>query len=251
MHKTIENLNYIQNQINSKILKLNTNNYNPKIIAISKTFKIDHILPLIGHGHRDFGENKVQEALEKWTEIKKENKNIKLHMVGKLQTNKVKFILPLFDFIHSLDNLKLAKKISEEQKKHKIKPKIFIQINIGNESQKSGIIKSQLTEFYNECLNLGLDIVGTMCLPPLDKDPNIYFSEMKKITSVLKLNNISMGMSEDYLKAIEYSSTYLRIGSRIFGARSLFINIFVFLLINFTRIKKSFFDNAIHPAVGL
>ena len=168
----------------------------------------------------DFGENKVQEALEKWTEIKKENKNIKLHMVGKLQTNKVKFILPLFDFIHSLDNLKLAKKISEEQKKHKIKPKIFIQINIGNEPQKTGIIKSQLTEFYNECLILGLDIVGTMCLPPLDKDPNIYFSEMKKITSVLKLNNISMGMSEDYLKAIEYSSTYLRIGSRIFGARS-------------------------------
>ena len=220
MHKTIENLNYIQNQINSKILKLNTNNYNPKIIAISKTFKIDHILPLIGHGHRDFGENKVQEAIEKWTEIKSKNKEIRLHMVGKLQTNKVKFVLPLFDFIHSLDNLKLAKKISDEQKKHKIKPKIFIQINIGNESQKSGIIKSQLTEFYNECLNLGLDIVGTMCLPPLDKDPNIYFSEMKKITSVLKLNNISMGMSEDYLKAIEYSSTYLRIGSRIFGARS-------------------------------
>ena len=141
-------------------------------------------------------------------------------MVGKLQTNKVKFVLPLFDFIHSLDNLKLAKKISDEQKKHKIKPKIFIQINIGNESQKSGIIKSQLTEFYNECLNLGLDIVGTMCLPPLDKDPNIYFSEMKKITSVLNLNDISMGMSEDYLKAIEYSSTYLRIGSRIFGPRS-------------------------------
>ena len=220
MHKTIENLNYIQNQINSKILKLNTNNYNPKIIAISKTFKIDHILPLIGHGHRDFGENKVQEAIEKWTEIKSKNKEIRLHMVGKLQTNKVKFALPLFDYIHSLDNFKLAKKISEEQKKHKIKPKIFIQINIGNESQKSGIIKSQLTEFYNECLNLGLDIVGTMCLPPLDKDPNIYFSEMKKITSILNLNDISMGMSEDYLKAIEYSSTYLRIGSRIFGARS-------------------------------
>ena len=220
MHKTIENLNYIQNQINSKILKLNISNYKPKIIAISKTFKINHIQPLIDYGHMDFGENKVQEALEKWTEIKKENKNIKLHMVGKLQTNKVKFILPLFDFIHSLDNLKLAKKISEEQKKHKIKPKIFIQINIGNEPQKSGIIKSQLTEFYNECLNLGLDIVGTMCLPPLDKDPNIYFSEMKKITSVLNLNDISMGMSEDYLKAIEYSSTYLRIGSRIFGPRS-------------------------------
>jgi len=220
MHKTIENLNYIQNQINSKILKLNINNYKPKIIAISKTFKIAHILPLIEHGHMDFGENKVQEAVEKWTEIKNKNKNIKLHMVGKLQTNKVKFALPLFDFIHSLDNLKLAKKISEEQKKHENKPKIFIQINIGNESQKSGIDKNQLSEFYNECINLGLDIVGTMCLPPINNDPNIYFSEMKKITNILNLNDMSMGMSEDYLKAVEHSSTYLRIGSKIFGVRS-------------------------------
>ena len=220
MHKTIENLNYIQNQINSKILKLNINNYSPKIVAISKTFKIDHILPLIEYGHRDFGENKVQEAVEKWTEIKNKNKNIKLHMVGKLQTNKVKFVLPLFDYIHSLDNLKLAKKISEEQKKYEVKPKIFIQINIGNETQKSGIDKNQLSEFYYECVNLGLDIVGTMCLPPIDNNPDIYFLEMKKITNMLKINDISMGMSEDYLKAIEYSSTYLRIGSKIFGARS-------------------------------
>ena len=219
MHKTIENLNYIQNQINSKILKLNTNNYNPKIIAISKTFKIGHILPLIEHGHRDFGENKVQEAIEKWTEIKNKNKEIRLHMVGKLQTNKVKFVLPLFDFIHSLDNLKLAKKISEEQKKYENKPKIFIQVNIGNESQKSGIDKKKLSEFYNECINLELDIIGTMCLPPINNNPNIYFSEMKKITNILNLNDISMGMSEDYLKAIEYSSTYLRIGSKIFGVR--------------------------------
>ena len=220
MHKTIENLNYIQNQINSKILKLNINNYKPKIIAISKTFKISHILPLIEHGHVDFGENKVQEAIEKWTEIKNKNKNIKLHMVGRLQTNKVKFVLPLFDFIHSLDNLKLAKKISEEQKKYESKPKIFIQINIGNESQKSGIDKNQLSEFYNECINLGLNIIGTMCLPPINNNPDIYFSEMKKITNTLSLNDMSMGMSEDYLKAVEYSSTYLRIGSKIFGARS-------------------------------
>ena len=220
MHKTIENLNYIQNQINSKILKLNINNYKPKIIAISKTFKIDHILPLIEQGHVDFGENKVQEALEKWTEIKNKNKDIKLHMVGKLQTNKVKFVLPLFDFIHSLDSLKLAKKISEEQKKNKNKPKIFIQINIGNEPQKTGIHISQLEEFYNECIKLGLDIIGTMCLPPIGKKPDIYFAEMKKITGVLSLNDMSMGMSEDYLKAVEYSSTYLRIGSKIFGARS-------------------------------
>ena len=220
MHKTIESLNYIQNQINSKILKLNISNYNPKIIAISKTFKINHISPLINHGHLDFGENKVQEALEKWAEIKNKNKNIKLHMVGKLQTNKVKFALPLFDFIHSLDTLKLAKKISEEQKKYENKPKIFIQINIGNELQKSGIDKNQLSEFYNECINLGLDIVGTMCLPPVDNEPDIYFSEMKKITNILNLSDISMGMSEDYLKAIEYSSTYLRIGSKIFGERN-------------------------------
>ena len=220
MHKTIENLNHIQNQINSKILKLNISNYKPKIIAISKTFKINHISPLIEYGHRDFGENKVQEASEKWTEIKNKNKSIKLHMVGKLQTNKVKFVLPLFDFIHSLDSLKLAKKISEEQKKYENKPKIFIQINIGNEPQKSGIDKSKLNEFYNECINLGLDIVGTMCLPPIDNDPSIYFLEMKKITEILNLKEISMGMSEDYLKAIEHSSTYLRIGSKIFGPRN-------------------------------
>jgi len=192
----------------------------PKIIAISKTFKINNILPLIEHGHRDFGENKVQEALEKWTELKNKNKNIKLHMVGKLQTNKVKFVLPLFDFIHSLDSLKLAKKISEEQKKHKNKPKIFIQINIGNEPQKSGIDKNKLAEFYNECINLDLDIVGTMCLPPIDNDPDTYFLEMKEITKILNLKEMSMGMSEDYLKAIEHSSTYLRIGSKIFGPRS-------------------------------
>ena len=220
MHKTIENLNYIQNQINSKIIKLNITNYKPKIIAISKTFKIDHIMPLIEHGHCDFGENKVQEAIEKWTQLKNKNKNIKLHMVGKLQTNKVKFVLPLFDFIHSLDNLKLAKKISEVQKKYENKPKIFIQINIGNELQKSGINKNELSDFYDECIKLNLDIVGTMCLPPIDNDPSIYFSEMKKITNFLNLRDISMGMSDDYLKAIEHSSTYLRIGSKIFGARS-------------------------------
>tara|TARA_Y100001936_G_C16024699_1_gene641737 strand:- start:329 stop:991 length:663 start_codon:yes stop_codon:yes gene_type:complete len=220
MHKTIENLNYIKNQIDSKILKLNINNYKPKIIAISKTFRINHILPLIEYGHIDFGENKVQEALEKWSVIKNKYKNIKLHMVGKLQTNKVKFILPLFDYIHSLDSLKLAQKISEEQKKFNKKPKIFIQINIGNEPQKTGIDKSKLKEFYNECINLELDIVGTMCLPPMNKDPNIFFSEMKRINSTLKLEDTSMGMSEDYLKAVEHSSTYLRIGSKIFGKRS-------------------------------
>ena len=220
MHNVLDNLNSIENEIKIKIKKLNLLNYNPKIIAVSKTFPIKDIIPLINNGHIHFGENKVQEAVEKWTDIKNEFKNIKLHMVGKLQTNKVKFVLPLFDFIHSLDNLKLAKKISEEQKKYENKPKIFIQINIGNELQKSGIDKNQLSEFYNECINLGLDIVGTMCLPPVDNEPDIYFSEMKKITNILNLSDISMGMSEDYLKAIEYSSTYLRIGSKIFGERN-------------------------------
>ena len=220
MHQTVQNLLNINTQIKSKINELKYNNNKPEIIAISKTFSISHILPLIDYGHIHFGENKVQEAVEKWLEVKIKNKNIKLHMVGKLQTNKVKIALKVFDFIHSLDSLKLAKKISEEQKKYENKPKIFIQINIGNESQKSGIDKNQLSEFYNECINLGLDICGTMCLPPVDNDPDIYFSEMKKITNILNLNDMSMGMSEDYLKAVEYSSTYLRIGSKIFGARS-------------------------------
>ena len=220
MHNSVDKLIAIQKEIQDKSNLLNKINNKPNIVAITKTFPLSKIMPLIDYGHIHFGENKVQEAIEKWTEIKNKNKNIKLHMVGKLQTNKVKFVLPLFDFIHSLDSLKLAKKISEEQKKHKNKPKIFIQINIGNEPQKSGIDKSKLNEFYNECINLGLDIVGTMCLPPIDNDPSIYFLEMKKITEILNLKEISMGMSEDYLKAIEHSSTYLRIGSKIFGPRN-------------------------------
>ena len=220
MHKTVQNLFNIKNQIKSKINELKYNNYDPKIIAVSKTFPISHIMPLIESGHTHFGENKVQEALEKWSEIKEKNKNLKLHMVGKLQTNKVKFALKIFDFIHSLDNLKLAKKISEEQKNFLNKPKIFIQINIGNEPQKSGLDKHQIEDFYNQCIKLDLNIVGTMCLPPIDIDPSIFFLEMKKITEILNLKEISMGMSEDYLKAIEHSSTYLRIGSKIFGPRS-------------------------------
>ncbi len=192
----------------------------PKIIAVSKTFKIDHILPLINHGHLDFGENKVQEALDKWADIKEKNKSIKLHLVGKLQTNKVKFALKIFDFIHSLDNEKLAKKIADEQIKYDQKPKIFIQINIGNENQKSGISKQNFKEFYAYSKNLGLDIIGTMCIPPFDEDPSKYFREIQNFNKELNLNEISMGMSNDYLKAIEYNATYLRIGSSIFGQRS-------------------------------
>ena len=176
-------------------------------------------MPLIENGHIHFGENKVQEALEKWPEIKKNKKNIKLHMVGKLQTNKVKFALKIFDYIHSLDSIKLAKKISVEQKKYINKPKIFIQINIGNEDQKSGVSKKNILDFYTECKKLNLDIVGIMCLPPINKDPNIFFPEMKKISIDLNLKEISMGMSKDYMDAIKHSSTFLRIGSKIFGQR--------------------------------
>ena len=219
MHKTVQNLLNIKTQIKTKINELKYN-YSPKIIAISKTFSMSHIMPLIENDHINFGENKVQEAIEKWSEIKKNKKNIKLHMVGKLQTNKVKSALEIFDYIHSLDNIKLATKISNEQKKFIIKPKIFIQINIGNEAQKSGVNKSNILDFYNACKNLNLDIIGTMCLPPINQDPNFFFSDMKKINTDLNLKEISMGMSEDYMEAIKHSSTYLRIGSKIFGQRS-------------------------------
>ena len=220
MHKNIKNLIYIQNEIKSKIFEHKIKDYNPNIIAISKTFKIDHILPLIEYGHIHFGENKIQEAMDKWPEIKNKNIQIKLHMVGKLQTNKVKFAIKIFDYIHSVDNIKLAKKISDEQKKNNKKPKIFIQLNIGNEVQKSGISKSEINFFYNYCKELGLDVIGTMCLPPNDNKSEIYFSEMKKLNQELGLSEISMGMSDDYLIALKYHSTFLRIGSKIFGQRS-------------------------------
>ena len=202
--------------LNGKRLKNNT-----KIIAVSKTFPIDKILPLIEHGHTDFGENKVQEAIEKWTNIKEKYHSIKLHMIGKLQTNKVKFAINLFDYIHSLDNFKLAKKISDEQQKNNKKPKIFIQINIGNESQKSGINSNELNEFYNNCINdLNLDIIGIMCLPPNDNKGDFYFKKMSELIKIISANELSMGMSNDYLEAFKSGSTYLRIGSNIFGSRN-------------------------------
>ena len=201
------------------MVELKYENRIPKIIAVSKTFKIDHIFPLIDYGHIDYGENKVQEAIEKWSDIKIKNSKIKLHLIGKLQTNKVKFAIKLFDFIHSLDSEKLAKKIAEEQVKQNLKPKIFIQINIGDEPQKSGILKDNLLEFYNFSKKLGLDIVGTMCIPPFDKNTSKYFSEMSNLNKKINLREISMGMSSDYLNAIEHNSTYLRIGTNIFGER--------------------------------
>ena len=195
-------------------------NYKPNIIAVSKTFPLMQVMPLINHGHIHFGENKVQEAIEKWSDIKNSFKNIKLHMVGKLQTNKVKHAIPLFDYIHSLDNLKLAEKIANEQSKKNKKIKIFIQINIANESQKSGIQAEQIENFYKICSNdLGLNIIGLMCLPPKNIVDDKYFSEMFNLSRKIKLSDLSMGMSNDYISAIKYRSTFLRIGSKIFGSR--------------------------------
>ena len=221
LHKTINNLELIKKEIESKITKLNYLNYKPKIIAICKTFPISDIIPLINNGHIHFGENKVQESIEKWTDIKNDFKNIKLHMVGKLQTNKVKHVLPLFDYIHSLDNIKLADKISNEQQKLGKKIKIFIQVNIGKELQKSGILEENLISFYEKCKNdFDLQIEGLMCIPPNDNKSEIYFSKMKKLSDEINLSELSMGMSDDYLKACEYKTTFLRIGSKIFGERN-------------------------------
>ena len=218
MHSTVKNLLDIQDTIKVKLNEININNY-PKIIAVSKTFKIDQISPLIDYGHIDFGENKVQEAVEKWTEVKKINPEIKLHMIGKLQTNKVKFAVKLFDYIHSVDSTKLAKKISEEQNKINKNIKIFLQVNIGNENQKSGINKSELKQLVSYCKEMNLDLIGLMCIPPFDVNPERYFDEMKELNKKYGFVELSMGMSSDYLIAVEKSSTYLRIGSSIFGQR--------------------------------
>ena len=194
---------------------------NVNIIAVSKTFPVNHILPLINHGHQHFGENKVQEAQEKWTSLKNDFPNLKLHLIGKLQTNKVKFALPLFDYIHSLDSIKLAEKISSEQEKKNFKPKIFIQINLGKETQKSGIDEDQLKNFYKKCINeLKLNIIGIMCLPPFDQEPIPFFKKMQNLSETLNIKEISMGMSNDYLKALKFKATFIRVGSKIFGSRN-------------------------------
>ena len=216
MHKSINNLTTIEEQIKSRF----GNTLKSKIIAVSKTFPIDEIEPLINYGHIHFGENKVQEAVDKWTNIKTNFQNLKLHMIGKLQTNKVKYVIPLFDYIHSLDNIKLAEKISQEQIKNNKYLKIFIQVNIGNEDQKSGINIDNLSEFYNTCVSeLNLNIIGLMCIPPKEKNVEDYFKRMIDLNRSLNLKELSMGMSSDFLDAIKYGSTFVRIGSKIFGNR--------------------------------
>jgi len=216
MHNTVKNLIYIEELIKSKV---NLSKI-PRIIAVTKTFPIENIMPLIEHDHLDYGENKVQEAIDKWTDIKDKRNSIKLHLIGRLQTNKVKFALKIFDYIHSLDSEKLANKISDEQTKQGKKPKIFIQVNIGNEEQKSGINKKNLLDFYNFCKKLDLDIIGTMCIPPNDGNTEKYFSEMSEINQKINFKELSMGMSKDYLEAIKNNATYVRVGSKIFGSRT-------------------------------
>ena len=216
MHKSIVNLNLIKEDLKAKI----SNYDNIKIIAVSKTFPIEAIIPLIEYGHLEYGENKVQEAITKWTDIKLVNPNIKLHLIGKLQTNKVKYALKLFDYIHSVDNKKLAKKIADEELKQNKKIKIFLQVNIGDEEQKSGINKDYLNDFYSYCKNLNLDVMGLMCIPPADNKSENFFKEMAVLTKKLNLLELSMGMSSDYIEAAKNSATYIRIGSNIFGKRS-------------------------------
>ena len=219
MHQTVQNLINIQEEINSNFT--NQKNYKiPKIIAVSKTFGMEKILPLIEYGHLDFGENKVQEAIEKWSETKLSNNNIKLHLIGGLQTNKVKLAVKLFDYIHSVDSEKLAKKISDEEQKQKKKVRVFIQVNIGNEKQKFGVNKSSVTELYSYCKTLNLEVVGLMCIPPLNEPSEVFFKEMNELNKKLNFEELSMGMSSDYLNAIQNCATYVRIGSSIFGKRN-------------------------------
>ena len=219
MHKTVTNLIEIHSEIKEKIKELKYTNYNPIVIAVSKTFNIKHISHLINFGHLHYGENKVQEALEKWTVPKQENSLIKLHMVGKLQTNKVKNAVKIFDYIHSVDNVKIAKKIASENINQKKNVKIFIQVNLANEEQKSGISSSKVLELVNLCKSINLDVMGLMCLPPFNENSDEFFFKLKLLNDELNLTNLSMGMSDDYISALKYKSNYLRIGSKIFGVR--------------------------------
>jgi len=219
MHSTVKNLINIETQIKSSLISSNINIL-PKVIAVSKTFPIENILPLIDYGHIDFGENKVQEAIDKWTDVKKNKPDLKIHLIGKLQTNKVKFAVKLFDFIHSVDSIKLANKIAVEQNKIKKKVNIFIQVNIGNEDQKSGVGKDDLEKLIVHCKEINLTVLGLMCIPPANEDSGKFFEEMRQLNNYFGFNELSMGMSSDYLTAVKYSASYLRIGSNIFGSRS-------------------------------
>jgi PLP dependent protein len=221
MHSVLERFKVIENKVNEIINKKQLKTC-PKIIVVSKTFPIDDIKPLLTNGHMHYGENKIQEAEEKWLDIKKNYKNLKLHMVGKLQSNKAKQAVNLFDYIHSLDSVKLANKISNFQKELNKDVKIFIQVNLAKEQQKSGIDLNNLEKFYNYCTKeLSLKVIGLMCLPPIDSDPLIFFNQLKLNADKLKIHELSMGMSSDYELAVHSGSTFLRIGSSIMGKRKI------------------------------
>ena len=216
MHSSISNLEFIKKEI----IRSNTNHEKINIIAVSKTFKLNQIKPLIDYGHTHFGENKIQESIDKWSEIKKNMNNLKLHFIGKLQTNKVKYVIPLFDYIHSLDSIKLAEKIYNQQNKINFKPKIFVQVNIGAEQQKSGVLINDLENFLKDCKKyFNLNIIGLMCIPPIGNSSEKYFKEMQQLNKIYNFDDLSMGMSSDYLDAVKYGSSYVRIGSKIFGNR--------------------------------
>jgi len=221
MHNSLDNLKRVQNKVNEIVNEKQLKTY-PKIIVVTKTFPFSKISSLLNSGHTHFGENKIQEAEDKWGEVKSKNKNIQLHMIGKLQTNKAKKAVALFDFIHSLDNQKLALKIYQYEKELNKKIKLFIQINLADESQKSGIKLSELNDFYQYCLKeLSLNIIGLMCLPPINSNSQEYFSEIKKAADRLNLRDLSMGMSSDYEAAMLSGSTYLRLGTIILGERNI------------------------------
>ena len=220
MHQSIEQLNLVKDKvnyiINEKQLKTN-----PKIIVVTKTFSLSKIEPLLENGHVHYGENKIQEAEKKWTEAKNRFKNIKLHMVGKLQTNKAKKAVKLFDYLHSLDSDKLALKLSQYQNELNKKIKLFIQVNVANEKQKSGVMLNELNHFFNYCTKeLSLNVIGLMCLPPIDSAPNKYFKLLKENADKLTLKELSMGMSSDFEQALLNGSTYLRLGTAILGKRN-------------------------------
>ena len=216
MHNSLNNLSLINNKI-SKVVINNQLKFNPKVIAVTKTFPLNNIIPLLEQGHIHFGENKIQEAEKKWFDIKKKYPNSLLHMLGNIQSNKAKKAVKIFDFIHSLDSEKLALKISQYEQEYNKKVKIFIQVNIGEENQKSGISLENLNNFYNYCCrDLSLNIIGLMCLPPIDIDPTKYFKILSEKAKNLKLSELSMGMSSDYEISLKCGSNLIRVGSRIF-----------------------------------
>ena len=219
MHHTIKNILELKNNIKQKISELKYSNYEPNIIAVSKTFPIENIKPLIEYNHQHFGENKVQEALSKWREIKNSNVDIKLHMLGKLQTNKAKQAVEIFDYIHSIDTIRLANKIADEQVKQKKDLKIFLQVNIGDESQKNGVSLNDVNKLAEETLQINLKVIGLMCLPPINEPATKYFSLIKKKNDELNFKDLSLGMSNDYMDALNFRTSFIRIGTKIFGQR--------------------------------